>query len=118
MLKNEKRAQMAAKKREVLLYSGALKNSGVGRPPLFGLPTVYCADTEQFMCAWCNKHALRAKDRKGLVRYVIPLVSIFPVRTCCFVSSLGGAAAFAPLPAEPVSGPLSKVGAGVRALGT
>ena len=47
---------------------------GSRRPPLFGLPTVYCQDTGQFMCAWCNKFALREKDRKKLTRYSIPLV--------------------------------------------
>ena len=53
---------------------------GSRRPPLFGLPTVYCQDTGQFMCAWCNKLALREKDRKKLTRYSIPLVESPPLR--------------------------------------
>jgi hypothetical protein len=78
LIRHEKKVMIAEKKKEVLYYSGRLMKQdldGSGRPPLFGLPTVYCADTEQFLCAWCNKHALREKDRKGLVRYAMPLVT-------------------------------------------
>jgi len=79
LVRHEKKVMIAEKKKEVLYYSGQLMQQelgdGGGRPPLFGLPTVYCTDTEQFLCAWCNKHALREKDRKGLVRYAMPLVS-------------------------------------------
>ena len=79
LIRHERKVMIAEKKKEVLYYSGQLMQQelgdGGGRPPLFGLPTVYCTDTEQFLCAWCNKHALREKDRKGLVRYAMPLVS-------------------------------------------
>jgi hypothetical protein len=92
LLRHEKKVMIAEKKKEVLYYSGRLMKQDSlddsGRPPLFGLPTVYCADTEQFLCAWCNKHALREKDRKGLVRYAMPLVSSACGATVC-TSALG-----------------------------
>ena len=79
LLKNEKAQQAKGREREILYFAGKLHDDSK-RPPLFGIPTVFCQDTNQFLCAWCNKHALREKDRKSLTRYAIPLVQSSALR--------------------------------------
>ena len=79
LLKNEKAQRAKGREREILYFAGKLHDDSK-RPPLFGIPTVFCQDTNQFLCAWCNKHALREKDRKSLTRYAIPLVQSSALR--------------------------------------
>ena len=73
LLKSEERYKKLAKREEVLHYSGIL-TSGTKRPPLFGMPSIFCHDTGEFLCAWCSKNALRPSDRKSLTKTAIPVV--------------------------------------------
>jgi len=42
------------RKKELLFYQGKT-TSLEDNSPLYGIPTVFCVDTQQFLCSWCNR---------------------------------------------------------------
>lgn len=43
---------MAKEKRDEIMYYGGWKQDQLAKPPVFGLPTVYCVNTKQFLCSY------------------------------------------------------------------
>lgn len=68
------RKTMAKEKRDEIMYYGGWKQDQLAKPPVFGLPTVYCVNTKQFLCSWCNRHGLSDEARKAYTRFSLPLV--------------------------------------------
>ena len=49
------------------MYYGGWTKDQLTKPPLFGLPTVYCVNTKQFLCAYAirSRSAIRARGSPG-----------------------------------------------------
>ena len=56
---------------EMRMY--ASKDFTVQKAPIYNFPSVYCEDTKQYLCTWCNANAL-GEDSKKYTRISIPLI--------------------------------------------
>lgn len=69
-----KRQEILAREREREFSMYATKDmGGVEKAPIYNFPSVYCEDTKQYLCTWCNANAL-GQDSKKYTRISIPLI--------------------------------------------
>mmetsp|Transcript_4742 Transcript_4742/g.11995 ORF Transcript_4742/g.11995 Transcript_4742/m.11995 type:complete len:586 (+) Transcript_4742:46-1803(+) len=67
----KKKIEAREKEKERQMYAGKRKEKEAA--PMHNSPTVLCEDTRQYLCSWCNRHALGPKG-KGYTRISIPLI--------------------------------------------
>jgi len=71
----QRKTEQENRKKELLFYQGKNIDPGAtSSAPLYGLPTVFCTDSQQFLCSWCNRYGLSKEDRKRLTRFSLPLL--------------------------------------------